>query len=417
MKLTDAKVRSLKAKTKRYEVWETGRSGFGLRVSPSVNKSWFYFYRFEGKNRRMTLGVYPEMTVEKAHSAHAKASEQLSKGIDPNELLIQSNIEHRGSPTVSQLVSEYIEKWAKPRKRTWEEDARMLSKDVIPQFGKRKAKDIKRRDIVLLMDRIVERGSPITANRTLRVIKKMFSFAVKRGVLDASPCMEIDPPAKENQRERVLTEEEIKMFWFGLDKAKMSDATKLVLRLLLITAQRKGEVSQAEWSEIDLRNMWWTIPKERSKNERIHRVPLSPMAVDIFRQAKIRRLGDSKWVFPSSKGQPITPRSISRAIRNNSEKKSSDSHKHTPPYGDFFEIDHFTPHDLRRTATSMMTSAGISEFDVSKVLNHTVQSVTNKHYNHYSYDKEKQKALGIWERKLTTILTGKSSVKVIPLRR
>ena len=409
MKLTDVKVRSLKAKTKRYEVWETGRSGFGLRVSASSNKCWFYFYRFEGKNRRMTLGVYPEMTVEKAHSAHAKAREQLIKGIDPNELLIQSNIENRGSPTISQLVNEYIEKWAKPRKRTWEEDARKLFKDVIPQFAKRKAKDIKRRDIVLLMDGIVERGSPITANRTLRVIKKMFSFAVKRGVLDASPCMEIDPPAKENQRERVLTEEEIKMFWFGLDKAKMSDATKLVLRLLLITAQRKGEVSQAEWSEIDLRNMWWTIPKERSKNERIHRVPLSPMALDIFRQAKVR-LGDSKWVFPSSKGQPITPRSISRAIRNNSEKKSSDSRKHTPPYGDFFKIDHFTPHDLRRTATSMMTSAGISEFDVSIVLNHTVQSVTNKHYNHYSYDKEKQKALGIWERKLTTILTGKSLV-------
>ena len=84
----------------------------------------------------------------------------------------------------------------------------------------------------------------------------------------------------------ILNEEEIKMFWFGLGKAKMSEATKLVLRLLLITAQRKGEVSQAEWSEIDLKERWWTIPKERSKNERIHRVPLSPMAIEIFRQAK-----------------------------------------------------------------------------------------------------------------------------------
>ena len=416
MKLTDAKVRSLKAKTKRYEVWETGRSGFGLRVSTSANKSWFYFYRFEGKNRRMTLGVYPKMTVEKAHSAHAKAREQLIKGIDPNELLIQSNIEHRGSPTVSQLVNEYIEKWAKPRKRTWEEDARMLSKDVVPHFGKRKAKDIKRRDIVLLIDEIVERGSPITANRTLRIIKKMFSFAVKRGILDASPCMEIDPPAKEKQRERILNEEEIKMFWFGLGKAKMSEATKLVLRLLLITAQRKGEVAQAEWSEIDLKNKWWTIPKERSKNERIHRVPLSPMAIDIFKQAKTLS-GDSRWVFPSSKGQPITPRSISRAIRNNSEKTPSGNPKHIPPYGDFFKIDHFTPHDLRRTATSMMTSLKIAELDVSKVLNHTIQTVTNKHYNHYSYDKEKQKALEVWGRKLTAILTGKSSGKVIPLKR
>jgi hypothetical protein len=81
MKLTDVKVRSLRANTNRYEVWETGRSGFGFRVSASSNKSLFYFYRFEGKNRRMTLGVYSEMTLEKAHSAHAKARDQLIKGL------------------------------------------------------------------------------------------------------------------------------------------------------------------------------------------------------------------------------------------------------------------------------------------------------------------------------------------------
>ena len=415
MKFTDAKIRALKPKSPRYEVWEGGRNGFGIRISPHGRKSWVFMYWFEGMQKRMTFGVYPEMTLEKAHSAHAKAREQLINKIDPSELLIQTNIAHRGSPTVSQLVNEYIEKWAKPRKRTWEEDARMLSKDVIPNLGKRKAKDIKRRDIVLLIDEIVDRNSPITANRTLRIIKKMFSFAVKRGVLDASPCMEIDPPAKENQRERVLNEDEIKMFWFGIDKAKMSDATKLVLRLLLITAQRKGEVSQAEWSEIDLKNKWWTIPKERSKNERIHRVPLSPMAIDIFKQAKLLA-GDSRWVFPSSKSLPVTPRSISRAIRNNSEKKSSNNHKHTPPYGDFFKIDHFTPHDLRRTATSMMTSLKIAELDVSKVLNHTIQTVTSRHYNHYTYDKEKQQALETWDRKLNSILTGKKA-KIVNLKR
>ena len=415
MKFTDAKIRALKPKSSRYEVWEGGRNGFGIRISPHGRKSWVFMYWFEGMQKRMTFGVYPEMTLEKAHSAHAKAREQLINKIDPSELLIQTNIAHRGSPTVSQLVNEYIEKWAKPRKRTWEEDARMLSKDVIPNLGKRKAKDIKRRDIVLLIDEIVDRNSPITANRTLRIIKKMFSFAVKRGVLDASPCMEIDPPAKENQRERVLTEDEIKMFWFGTDKAQMSDATKLALRLLLITAQRKGEVSQAEWSEIDLKKGWWTIPKEKSKNERIHRVPLSPMAIDIFKQAKLLA-GDSRWVFPSSKSLPVTPRSISRAIRNNSEKKSSDNRKHTPPYGDFFKIDHFTPHDLRRTATSMMTSLKIAELDVSKVLNHTIQTVTSRHYNHYTYDKEKQQALGTWDRKLNSILTGKKA-KVVNLKR
>ncbi|MBT3923560.1 MAG: tyrosine-type recombinase/integrase [Nitrospina sp.] len=416
MKFTDKSIKALKPKSDRYEAWEDNGKGFGIRVSPTGVKSWIFIYRFDGLARRMTLGRYPAMTLAEAHTVHAKANEQFGKGTDPGVLRTQANSDHRGSPTVTQLVDEYIEKWAKPRKRTWEEDARMLSKDVIPYLGRRKAKDIKRRDIILLIDEIVDRGSPIAANRTLRIIRKMFSFAVKRGVLDASPCIEIDAPAKENQRERVLTEDEIKMFWFGLDNAKMSDGTKLALKLLLVTAQRKGEVTQAEWSEFDLKKGWWTIPKVKSKNERTHRVPLSKMAIDILKQAK-EISEDSIWIFPSTKGRSITPRSISRAVRNNSKKKSHGSPKHTPPYGDFFNIDHFTPHDLRRTATSMMTSLKIAELDVSKVLNHTIQTVTSKHYNLYSYDNEKQSALRKWGRRLEAIIGGKTQGKIIQLQK
>jgi integrase len=416
MKFTDKSIKSLKPKSDRYEAWEDNGRGFGVRVSPTGIKSWIFIYRFDGLARRMTLGRYPAMTLAEARTAHAKANEQFRKGTDPGVLRVQVNSDHRGSPTVTQLVDEYIEKWARPRKRTWKEDARMLSKDVTPSLGRRKAKDIKRRDIILLIDEIVGRGSPIAANRTLRIIRKMFSFAVKRGVLDASPCVEIDPPAKENQRERVLTEDEIKIFWFGLDNAKMSEGTKLVLKLLLVTAQRKSEVTHAEWSEIDLKNGWWTIPKEKSKNERTHRVPLSEMAINILEKAK-ELSSDSRWVFPSIKGLPITPRSISRAIRNNSKERSPGSSKHTPPYGDSFNIPHFTPHDLRRTATSMMTSLKIAEIDVSKILNHTIQTVTSKHYNLYSYDNEKQSALRMWSRRLGTIISGKTEENLIQLRK
>ena len=415
MVFTDAKIKALKPKSSRYELWEQGRKGFGIRISPHGRKSWVFMYWVDGVQKRMTFGIYPAMPLVEAHTALAKAREILAKGGDPGGLLAKDRSDHRSSPTVNQLIDEYIEKWAKPRKRTWEEDARMLSKDVSPFLGKRKAKDIKRRDIILLIDGIVDRGSPIAANRTLRTIRKMFSFAVKRGVLDASPCIEIDAPAKEKHRERVLTEEEIKKFWIGLDQAKMSDGTKLALKLLLVTAQRKGEVTQTEWAEIDFKKGWWTIPKEKSKNERTHRVPLSKMAIDILKQAK-ELSGDSKWVFPSIKESCITPRSISRAIRNNSKKKTQGGPKHTPPYGDFFKIDHFTPHDLRRTATSMMTGLKIPELEVSKVLNHAIQTVTSKHYNLYSYDTEKQSALRKWNRKLESIISGKTQGKIIQLK-
>lgn len=415
MKFTNSSIKALKAKSERFEQWEDNGKGFGVRVSPSGRKSWIYMYRYEGRARRMTLGVYPKMTLADAHSAHANARQTLEKGNDPGSILTKANKESIQAPTVARLVDEYIEKWAKPRKRTWEEDARILAKDVVPYLGRRKARDVKQREILLVIDKIVERGSPIAATRTLRIVKKMFSFAVSRGILDASPCVAIEPPAKEGHRERVLSVDEIKKFWDGLDNAVMAEGTKLVLKLLLVTGQRKGEVAKAEWSEIDMKKGWWTIPSEKTKNKRVHRVPLSGIAIDLLKKAK-ELAKDSKWVFPSVKNQAITPRSISRAIRNNSMEKPKGHPKHKPPYGDFFKIEHFTPHDLRRTVATRMAESKIEEVNISKVLNHIVESVTGKHYNHYSYDKEKGQALEKWARELKSIIYGKQKRNVIAMR-
>ena len=415
MKFTNVSIKALKTKSGRYEEWEENGKGFGIRVSPVGRKSWIYMYRFEGRARRMTLGVYPAMTLADAHVKHAEARKALGKGNDPASILTQANKESREAPNVAQLVDEYIERWAKPTKRTWREDARMLAKDVVPHLGRRKAKDIKRREIMLVIDKIVDRGSPVSANQTLRIITKMFSFAVERGVLDASPCVAIKTPGKGEERDRVLSKDEIPKFWTGLDNAVMANGTKIVLKLLLVTAQRKGEVTQAEWSEIDMEKGWWTIPSGKTKNKRIHRVPLTGMAVSLLKEAK-GLAKDSKWVFPSVKDQSITPRSISRTIRNNSQKRPSDHPKHKPPYGDFFEIAHFTPHDLRRTAATLMAEARIDGHNISKVLNHTIGGVTDTHYNHYSYDPEKRKAFEVWERKLQSILTGQKA-KVVNLNR
>jgi site-specific recombinase XerD len=106
-----------------------------------------------------------------------------------------------------------LEKHAKPNKRSWKEDQRMLYKDVRPSWGKRKAKNITRRNVIQLLDKIKERGSPIVANRTLACVRRMFNFAIKRGLLDSSPCIMIEAPAKENRRDRYLSTAEIKVFW------------------------------------------------------------------------------------------------------------------------------------------------------------------------------------------------------------
>ena len=401
MKFTDRQIKALKAKKNRYEVWEDNGKGFGVRVSPAGRISFIFLYRFQGKCRRMTFGNYPETSLADAHAAHAKARQLLERGTDPATVEQDAKEESRRSPSVRRLVDEYIEKYAKPRKRSWKEDERILHKDVVPRWGKRKAQDITRRDIILLLDEIVDRGALIQANRTLAAVRKMYSFAMGRGVLDSSPCVAIPNPSKENRRDRVLSEDEIRTFWEKLDTAKMEKSTALALKLQLITAQRKGEVAGAEWSDFDLKSGWWVIPAEKAKNGFPHRIPLPHLAMKLLNELR-EMTGDSQWLFPSPRdGQHIAETSVDHAIRVNA---------------DHFEIDHFTPHDLRRTSASMMTASGTQRLTVSKVLNHVETGVTAV-YDRHSYDQEKKKALNSWGVQLETILGHKEQSKVIRIRK
>jgi len=275
MKLTDSKVRALKAKTARYVEWDNGW-GFGVRVSTAGRKTFVFMYRHEGRPRMMTIGPYPKFTLSEARTKAIQAKEEVSKGNDPGASWVEKKLNERKAPTVVGLVEEYLEKWAKPRKKTWQEDQRILHKEVIPVWGRKKAKVIKKRDVVLLLDSIVDRGSPISANKALEIIRKMFDFAVSRSILDFSPCGGVEKPAPTKTRDRILEDSEIKKFWFNMEKAKISKGTQLALRFLLVSAQRRGETVAAEWDEMDLENNWWLIPGTKTKNGSPHKVPLSP---------------------------------------------------------------------------------------------------------------------------------------------
>jgi integrase len=391
MRFTDRSIAALKPKAKLYEIWEDGRTGLGVRMSPKGRKSWNYMYRFAGKARRMTLGTYPTVSLASARVKHARAKELREKGTDPGALQVERKRAALAAETVADLIEEYLEKWARPRKRSAYEDERILRKDVLPVWGKRKAKEIRRRDVITLLDEIVERGSPIQANRTLAVIRKMFNFAISRDIVDATPVAMVKAPAKENQRDRVLSADEIRTLWKGLDTAPMSAGTKLVLKLELATAQRKGEVVGATVSEFDLEESVWTIPAERSKNGQAHRVPLSALALELIQNAR-DLAGDSPWLFPSRGGNgPITPHSINYGLR-----------KLLP----LINVNNVVPHDLRRTAASGMTSLGISRLTVGKILNHVETGVTAV-YDRHSYDAEKRHALDAWAAHLEGLLSVK----------
>lgn len=391
MRLTDRGIAGLKPKSERYEAWEDGRTGLGVRVSNRGRKSWVFMYRFNGKPRRMTLGTYPAVGLADARVKHANAKAQLEKGIDPGVEEVARKHAERTAETVADLAEEYLEKHARPLKRSAAADERALRKEVIPAWGTRKANSITRRDIITLLDGVVDRGSPVMANRLLALLRRMFAFAVERDILGATPCVLIKAPAKETPRDRVLSSTEIKTFWKGLEKARMAPQTRLALKLMLTTAQRRDEVVSAPWSEFDLFEGVWEIPAARSKNGHAHRVPLSPLTCDLLRE--VQELGgDSTWLFPSPKGNgPIDPAAVSHAIRNNLSE---------------IGVDGMTPHDLRRTAASHMTELGIPRLVVSKVLGHSDGSITAV-YDRFEYWPQKKQALEAWAARLEEIVSGK----------
>lgn len=281
-KFTDRYIDSLQPRSTRYDIREGQGEGFAVRVSPNGRKTWTFIYKHQGQKKRMSLGIYPGMTLRKARSRFRELRDLLDQGIDPIDRERERDAQKKAerlhaereanAHSVTDLGLEYIEKWAKPRKRSWKEDERILHKDVIPAWGKRKAKDITRQDVVRLLDDIVDRGAGIQANRTLALVRKMFNFAVGRSIVDISPCMGVAAPAKENRRSRVLDENEIRTLWNALEDASMAEGTKLALKLQLVTAQRIGEIVNAQQTYGDFILNWSIVNFGKHKGKSLPQI-------------------------------------------------------------------------------------------------------------------------------------------------
>lgn len=387
--LTDTAVRALKvAKEKdRTEVWF--HKSLGMRVSKTGRKSWVFVYKYQNKSRRITFGTYPTIGVADVRTLHAKALKNLELGIDPGNKVQVERAAVRNAPTVENLASEYMTRHA-VNKKSGNEDQRMLNKDVLPHWGAIQAGRVTRQDVFDLLDIITTRGSPIQANRVLSLIRKMFNFGIERSMVETNPCDHVPQPAPSVQRDRVLSAQEIRTLWTGLAQAKMTESSKLALKLQLVTLQRKGEIVNGEWSEIDFETNVWTIPALKAKNGHTHRVFLSTLAVDILTRMQVLAKG-SPYFMPSRIGagkKPINKTSIDHALRKNLSA---------------IGLSNLTPHDLRRTAASYMTGLGVTRLTLSKILNHSDPSVTAI-YDKWSYDPEKRAAMNLWSTELQSII-------------
>ena len=239
-------ISGLRPSATQVDYWDDRLPGFGLRVSPGGRKTWILWYRVRGRGRRLTLGTHLALSLADARGHAREALREVSLGHDPAT-------DRRAAPradTVDALAAEYLERHAKPNKRTWKEDDRILRSEVLPRWRHQAVADIRRRDVRELVEAIADRGAPVMANRVLALVRKMFNFAVEREWLEANPAGMVRRPSPERRRDRVLTEQEIRTFWKAVEKEPPTVAAAFQLRL--VTAQRGGEVVNMRWEEVDL---------------------------------------------------------------------------------------------------------------------------------------------------------------------
>jgi integrase len=280
--------------------------------------------------------------------------------------------------------------------------------DVMSAWRGRKIQDISKRDIVALLDVVNDRGSPIMANRVLSAVRKLFNWCVARDILQVSPCTLVAPPAPERSRDRVLNDDELRLVWNAADGDGWPFGP--LVKMLILTGQRLGEVGGMRWDEVDLENGVWTLPPERVKNGERHEVPLSDAAIAII--SALPRIKTTKgFVFTTRRDAAVS--GFSRA------KDRLDAAILAAMPNDAKVPEPWVFHDLRRTMASGMAPLGIQMHVVEKILNHsngTFAGVAGV-YQRYDFYNEKRIALAAWSTHVESVLSGgKRPANVVALR-
>ena len=418
--LTDLSIKNLmradKRPDKRKETADGKIAGLYFVRQPSGAASWAVRYRFEGKPKKLTIGPYPAVDLATARKRAQEAIGDLAGGGDPaaekKAAREAHKAHHSATDRMENVAAVFVEKHAQRKAGAlWAaETERLLRVEIIPKLGARRLNEVTKAHTHDLLDEIVERGSPTTANRALAVLKKLGNWSVERGIIAVSPFAGIKPPAPERARDRVLSNDELSVAWRAFETVGWPFGD--IAKLLLLIGARRDEVAEGRWSEIDLDVKTWTIARERSKNGVAHEIPLSDKAVEILQS--LPRIGDKKDSFIFSTTVRTAVSGFSRAKEQIDEAilaalQEVDEHAVVPAPWVF--------HDLRRTAASGMAGLGIAPHVVEAILGHrsgTIRGVAAV-YNRYSYAVEKRAALDAWARRLEAIVSGEAASNVVDL--
>jgi integrase len=357
------------------------------------------------------LGQYPALGLRDVR----RRVDQLRRGILAGE---NPSAFKRQAPTrtFANLAQRYLEEHSRRHKRSAGADERNLRLHVLPKWGRRDYTTIGRGDVIELVERLIKAGTPVAANRVQALISSIFTFALDAGLVTAHPAIRLRKRGQETVKTRVLSDDEIRLFWSRAVLPPVSPVLGLALRLILATGVRAGEAAGMAHGEIEPdhngKPIAWLIPASRSKNGRAHYLPLSPLASDIVDEAMGLAGNGAAFVFPSPSGDgaAITGKALASAML----RLTASLTKSADPGASTWTANPPTCHDLRRSVATRLGAAGVHNDDIAAVLNHVRGDVTSKHYNQYERVDEKRRALNRWAQILASVLKPEAALaKVI----
>ena len=452
MALTDRAVRAAKVEPPAKEKMIADGNGLYLRVRPGdAPKVWLFRYTLDGKTRKMQLGTFPLLTLAGARDEAAKLAALTRQGIDPvaEREAAAAALEAERKAAAAALeaetarritVAQLFERWASVdlvrRKDEGAEVRRMFAKDVLPLIGTLPVEDVRKGHVTGVTDKLLARGVPRMAKVIFSLMRQMFRFAVDRDLIEFEPTAALRKAAvggKDTERDRVLTEDEIRALVRQLPKAGMSDSAQSAVWIALATCCRIGELMAARWGHIDLDKRTWLIPADHSKNGKAHTISLSDFALAqlhalkdeadadlIERRKKEPGASAMPWVYPNRKGDgPVCPKTVTKQLGDRQRPgmapmkgraKQDKADALVLPGGKW------GPHDLRRTGATLMVQLGVLPEVAERCLNHTEQNKVKRIYQRHSYEGEMREAWRLLGERLE-LLTRTDAGNVVTLNR
>jgi integrase len=401
--LTDTKIRNLKARAKPYQVADG--EGLVLEVRPSGQKAWLFRYRLYGRQEKLSIGSYPDVTLAKARAAHARAKELVAAKKSPAQA--KQEDKRRLSDdlqTVSGLAKAYLEDHV-DKLASAERLREYVETKIAPTIGRKFLEEVTPGDCIAIVQKIKRAGAPAVARKVLEQLRGLFGYAVDHHLLTVNPAAQVRATkiiGRKESRARALSADEIRRYLAAVEALPTSQANRIAFRLILLTLCRKGELIKARKEHLDLKRGEWLLPPENTKNRQEHVVYLSSQARQLFEQL-LGLAGESPWLLPGrNPKEPISHTALNQAVfmAKNSAKKLE-------------WLGTVWIHDLRRTASTHLHDMGWPSDVIEKALNHTVGGVRGV-YNRALYAEQRREMLQAWADYVDAVCAG---AEVKPIRR